>query len=73
MFSQADAASGDTVVVAVNRGAAPATARFAAPVEWGGRTVTDAWGNSAVTMAAGNVELTVAARAASVLVVGFTR
>lgn len=73
VFSQVDAASGDAVVVAVNRGGAPATAKFAAPAAWAGKTVTDAWGGASVTMTEGNVELTVGARAASVLVVNFTR
>jgi alpha-amylase len=73
VFSQQDAASGDTVVVAVNRGGAPATAKFAAPAEWAGRPVTDAWGHAAVTVTEGSVELTVAARTAGVLVANFTR
>jgi alpha-amylase len=73
VFEQHDAASGDAVVVAVNRGAAPATVKFAPPAEWSGRAPADAWGHAPLTVAEGAVELTVAAKAAEVLVVSFTR
>ena len=36
VFRREDAASGDSVVVAVNRGSSPAVARFARPASWGG-------------------------------------
>ena len=36
VFRRDDAASGDSVVVAVNRGSVPAVARFARPASWGG-------------------------------------
>ncbi len=43
LFLRRDAASNDVVVVAVNRGAAEATAKFSAPPQWADRAVVDAW------------------------------
>ncbi len=43
VFLQRDAASHDAVVVAINRGSAPATASFDAPAEWGAAPVRDVW------------------------------
>ncbi len=48
VFLRRDAASNDVVVVAVNRGAAAATASFAAPAEWAGKSVVDALSGDAV-------------------------
>ncbi|MFY9821114.1 MAG: alpha-amylase family glycosyl hydrolase, partial [Thermoanaerobaculia bacterium] len=47
----------DAVVVAINRGTAPATASFDAPAVWSDRPVKDAWSGEAVPRtAAGRIE-----------------
>jgi glycosidase len=69
LFARRDEASGDAVVVAVNRGTAAATARFDAPAEWGDRAVRDALNEVDVPRAAGSpVELTVDPKRARILV-----
>ncbi len=68
VFLQRDAKSDDAVVVAINRGSAPVTARFAAPDAWAGAGVSDAWAGGAVSAAGGAVEVAVAPRAARILV-----
>jgi alpha-amylase len=67
VFRRRDAASGDAVVVAVNRGAQPATAAFEAPAEWGDRPVADAVSGKAVPRNGGQVEVAVEARSVAVL------
>ncbi len=62
VFLRRDEASGDAVVVAVNRGAAPATAGFDAPAEWGDAPVRDVWSGEAVTRTANRIEAPVAPR-----------
>jgi glycosidase len=69
VFLREDPASGDAVVVAVNRGDAPVTARLARPPGWGARKAADALGVSAVTDAGdGAVSVLVGPRGAAVLV-----
>jgi alpha-amylase len=67
VFLRRDEASGDSVVVAVNRGAQPAAASFDAPAEWGDRPVTDEWNGGEVPRTGGRIEMTVAPRAARIL------
>jgi alpha-amylase len=49
VFLRQDPASGDAVVVAVNRGEAPATARFQRPPDWKACPVAEALGGAVVT------------------------
>jgi alpha-amylase len=72
VFLRRDAASGDAVVVAVNRGAAPATAGFDAPAEWGDAPVRDVWNGEAVARDpanTGRIEAGVAPRSARILAI----
>lgn len=62
VFLQRDEASRDAVVVAINRGSAPATASFEVPAEWGAAPVRDVWNGEAVSLSAGRVEAAVAPR-----------
>lgn len=62
VFLQRDEASGDAVVVAVNRGSAPATAAFDAPAEWRDAPVRDEWSGEAVPRAGARIEAAVAPR-----------
>ena len=57
----------DAVVVAVNRGAAPASAMVPAPQEWGDKPVADLLDGSAVSLQGGNLQITVPPRAARIL------
>jgi glycosidase len=59
VFLQRDEASHDAVVVAINRGSAPATAAFDLPAEWGTSPVRDAWSGEAVSPSGGRVEASV--------------
>jgi len=69
VFLQRDEASGDAVVVAVNRGAAPATASFDAPAEWGDASVRDVWHDEAVSRTGARLEVAVAPRSARIFAV----
>ena len=68
VFSQRDPASGDAVVVAVNRAAQPAAASFEPPPEWGERPVRDAWRDVPASRHAGRIEASVPARSACIFV-----
>jgi len=67
VFLRRDGAAKDVVVVAVNRGAAPATAKFAVPPEWTGGTLGDALSGEAVPPVAGSLEITVPPLGARIL------
>ncbi len=67
VFLRRDEASGDAVVVAVNRGTAPATAGFAPPAEWGTEAVEDAWSGESIPRSGDRIEITVAPREARIL------
>lgn len=67
VFLRRDEASGDAVVVAVNRGAAPATAAFDVPAEWKDGPVRDFWKEEDVTRSGNRVEVQVGARDARIL------
>ena len=54
-------------MVAVNRGAQPATAAFEAPVEWGERPVKDFWKGEDLKRTGGKIEVTVGPRDARVV------
>ena len=61
----------EAVVVAVNRGAAPARARFEPPPGWAGRALEDVWQREALAPAgSAELELEVAPRSARILVAG---
>ncbi|HKI04560.1 MAG TPA: alpha-amylase family glycosyl hydrolase [Thermoanaerobaculia bacterium] len=62
VFLQKDEASGDAVVVAVNRGGSPATAAFDAPAEWRDAPVRDVWNGEDVARAGARIESAVAPR-----------
>jgi glycosidase len=67
VFLRRDPASGDAVVVAVNRGAAEATVRVGAPEEWRGAPASDQLGASRSVVEAGVLTLTVPPREAAVV------
>jgi alpha-amylase len=67
VFARRDEASGDEVVVAVNRGAAPASARVALPAGWGGRAPVDALGAAAVEVVGQELVVSVPGLRAAVL------
>ena len=69
VFLQSDEASGDAVVVAINRGAAPATAGFDAPAAWGDAPVRDAWRGEDVPRTGGRIEAAIAPRSARIFAV----
>jgi glycosidase len=69
VFLRRDERTKDAVVVAVNRGAAPAAARFEAPAEWGETPVRDVWNGEEVARAGGRIETQVAPRRARILTV----
>jgi hypothetical protein len=66
VYQMADETSGEAVVVAVNRGAEPAQAKFAAPAAWK-TEVTDALTGEPVPVAATGVEVVVPPRGARIL------
>jgi glycosidase len=59
VFLRRDEASGDAVIVAINRGAAPATAAFDAPAEWKDGPVRDLWKGEDVPRSGGRLEIVV--------------
>lgn len=69
VFQRREAQSGDVVLVAVNRGAAPASAAVPAPAEWGGRAPADLLdaAGAAAPLAGGSVTVAVGPRQARVL------
>ena len=73
VFLQSDEASGDAVVVAVNRGTMQATASFDAPAAWGSAAVRDVWKGEAVPRTGGptggRIEAPVAPRSARIFAV----
>jgi alpha-amylase len=68
VFERTDPASGNAVVVAVNRGAADASANVPAPARWQGGRVSDAVTGAAATLAGDQLAVTVPARQARVFV-----
>jgi alpha-amylase len=67
VFLRQEASSQDSVVVAVNRGAAPATARFAPPPEWSGRAPEELWAGGSVRANADSFEVDVPAAGARIV------
>jgi glycosidase len=68
VFERADAASGNAVVVAVNRGTTDASVSVPAPATWRGGRVSDAVTGAAATLAGDQLAVTVPARQARVFV-----
>src|SRR6266545_989002 len=66
VFLRRDEASGDAVVVAVNRGTQPATASFDAPADWGDAAVKAEWSGEEVPRAGGRIEVAVPPRGARI-------
>lgn len=66
-FVRRDAESKDAVVVAVNRGKAPATLKMIVPAEWGEGDPEDAWSGGAVARSGDTIETTVAPLSARIL------
>ena len=66
VFLQRDEASHDAVVVAVNRGSAPAAAGFDVPAEWGAAPARDVWTGEPVSRTGGRIEVTVAPKSARI-------
>jgi alpha-amylase len=67
VFLRRDPASRDSVVVVVNRGSAPATARFSPPEEWSSAVPEDLWAGGVVNVAAGSAGIEVPATAARII------
>lgn len=67
VFLRRDEESNDAVVVAVNRGSAPAAAAFDVPAEWADGPVRDLWRDEDVPLSGPRLELTVAPREARIL------
>ncbi len=67
VFLRRDEGTKDAVVVAVNRGSAPATAAFDVPAEWGDAQVRDFWRDEDVPRSGGRIEVTVGPRDARIL------
>ncbi|HEX2224127.1 MAG TPA: alpha-amylase family glycosyl hydrolase [Thermoanaerobaculia bacterium] len=68
VFARRDAASGNAVVVAVNRGAQPATASLTPPAEWGPTAaIRDEWNGEPIARSGDRLEVTVAPRQARIL------
>jgi alpha-amylase len=67
LFWRYDKASGDRVLVALNRGSAPATAHLPIHPEWRGVAPQDALGQATVRVGDGELEITVPGRGASYL------
>jgi glycosidase len=75
VFLRHDEASGDAVVVAVNRGTEPAKASFEAPAAWGNAPVRDEWKGEDLPrtgnrIEVNRIEITVAPRDARILAAG---
>ena len=69
VFARRDSASGDAVLVAVNRGATPAAATLAMPHEWGAAPrVSDVWNRAAIETVDGKLAMSVAPRSARIVV-----
>jgi alpha-amylase len=68
VFSQIDTISADAVVVAINRGAAPASATFKVPGAWAGSAVEDAMTGVSFPAPGDSMTTTVAAKSARILV-----
>ena len=68
-FLRKDAASGDAVVVAVNRGDKPATLSLSPPEEWGQATIKDLLGGEEFAVTSATADIPVAPRAARILAV----
>lgn len=66
VFARRDEASGDLLVVAINRGEA-GSASFEIPAAWAGETVRDLLSGESFALATGSFELAMAARSARVL------
>jgi len=69
VFLRRDEASGDAVVVAVNRGTQPAAASFEAPADWKDALVQDEWSGEAIPRSGGKIETTVAPHGARIFAV----
>lgn len=67
VFLRRDATSRDAVVVAVNRGAAAATARFPPPPDWAGGAPEELWAGGAVAATAESVGVELPATAARIV------
>jgi len=66
VFLRRDAVAKDAVVVAVNRGAAPAAVAFARVEEWGADAVKDILGNAPVAEESGTIRVTIEPRSAGI-------
>jgi alpha-amylase len=68
VFAQHDLLSGETVVVALNRGETPLVARFPVPEGWGAGPIRDDWNGVALPLTNGAVETTLGGKTARSLV-----
>ena len=66
VYSQKDAATNDEVLVALNRGDAPAEVTI--PVSWTGSSVTDAWNGEHLPVTNGSIRTTVNPKRARIIV-----
>ena len=68
VFAQHDPRSGETVVVALNRGETQLVARFPLPEGWGAGPIRDEWNGAVVPLTDGAVESTLRGKTAQILV-----
>lgn len=68
VFLQEDPASKDAVIVAVNRSANAASAKFQAPSAWADSSVKDVWNNTSVSVTTGFIETTMEPKSARIFV-----
>jgi glycosidase len=67
VFARRDSLTGDEVVVAVNRGAVPASTTLATPEGWVGQAA-DLWNQTKVPLTEGRLSITVEPKSARILV-----
>lgn len=68
VFEQRDETTGDVVVVAMNRGNAPATPTFPVPRDWTGAAIRDLWNQVDVPLTAQGIAPTLEARSARIMI-----
>ncbi len=67
-FAREDAASGESVLVAVNRGATARVVSLSLPSAWQGRLLHDAWGDRSLGAAAAALEIELPAKGGAIIV-----
>lgn len=68
VFQRADEATGDVVIVALNRGQESATATFELPAVWAGKAIQDTWNDESIEATTGPLEIELGGRTARILI-----